>query len=274
MIRKRRWPDLLLPLAVPVLAAGFMSLLLVLAVPVAHTTRIPHAAIPHSEIAKISLPNDGMRAGRAVVEADPFAGDRKAPPRRSLTAANGRQAAIGGRMPAAANRLALVGLLTDPSGPIVVLRNETSGETALLRKGETFHGLKVTAVDGLSVRLEGTDGKAVMLTLSFRKADNTGPTPLPRTVPHTQPRARRPHPVTGGGSTRRTARPATTGAAAPRRDGFGGPKPARRFRARKENVRTWQRKLEDYGIAGDSHRPVPPADTRTSPGGDEPNPSR
>ncbi len=274
MIRKRRWPDLLLPLAVPVLAGGFMSLLLVLAVPVERTPRVPYAVPPQPAITEISLPEHIVRAGRAVVEADPFAGDRKAPPRRGLTAANGRQAAIGGRMPAAANRLALVGLLTDPSGPIVVLRNETSGETALLRKGETFHGLKVTAVDGLSVRLEGTDGKAVMLTLSFRKGDGTGTTVMPRTVPRTQPRARRPHPVTGGRSTRRTVRPATAGAAAPRRDGFGGPKPARRFRARKENVRTWQRKLEDYGIADDRHRRIPPADEQVPPSGKEPNPSR
>ena len=220
------------------------------------------------------MPEQVLRAGKAVVEADPFAGDRKAPPRRSRTATVGRQAAIGGRLPAPASRLALVGLLTDPTGPIAVLRDKTSGETALLRKGEAFHDLRLTAVDDLSVRLEGTGGKVVTLTLSFRKADNAGAAPTPRAVPRAQPRPRRPHPVTGGGRAARSVRP-TTGAGTPaaRRGGFGGPKPARRFRARKEDVRTWQRKLEDYGIVDDSHHRVPPADETPSPGGDERTPS-
>ncbi len=277
MIRKRRWPDLLLPLAAPVLAAGLVSLLLVLSVPVEHATRARHALIPRPETGKIALPEHVLRAGRAVVEADPFAGDRKAPPRRSRTATTGRQAAIGGRMPATASRLALVGLLTDSTGPIAVLRDETSGETALLRKGEAFHGLRLTAVNDLSVRLEGTTGKIVTLTLSFRKTGSTGTASMPRAVPRARPRSRRPHPVTGEARAARTARPASAaGMTAPRRDRFGGPKPARRFRARKEDVRTWQRKIEDYGVAGDSRHSIPPADGRTSPspGGDEPNPSR
>ena len=259
MIRKRRWPDLLLPFAVPVLAAGIVSLLLVLAVPVRHAGRTPHATVPQPAISDITIPESLLTAGKAVVAADPFAGDRKAPPRRSRTAASGRPAAIGGRMPATASRLALVGLLTDPAGPIAVLRDETSGETALLRTGEAFHGLRLRAVDDLSVRLEGPGGKVVTLTLSFRKAAGSRASgATPRAVPRARSRPRRPHPVTGGARAGRRVAPATVATPTARRDGFGRPKPARRFRARRADVRTWQRKLEDYGVTGNPHRAAPP----------------
>ncbi len=274
MIRKRRWPDLLLPFAVPVLATGLVSLLLVLAIPVERTSRTPHATVPQPAISDITIPESMMTAGKTVVAADPFAGDRKAPPRRSRTAAGGRQAAIGGRIPAAASRLALVGLLADPTGPIAVLRDETSGETALLRKGEAFHGLRLTAADDLSVRLEGTDGKVVTLTLSFRKAGDTGTGSTPRAIPRARSRPRRPHPVTGGTRTGRTAFPATAETGAPGRDRVGRPKPARRFRARRADVRTWQRKLEDYGVTGNPHRTAPPAAEHLHSAQEDPNPSR
>ncbi|RMF66796.1 MAG: hypothetical protein D6740_12640 [Alphaproteobacteria bacterium] len=274
MIRKRQWPNLLLPMAIPVFAGGLVSMLLVLAVPVTRPSHTPHATVFHPEIGQITLPDPSPEIGSAVIEADPFAGDRKAPPRRTRTAAAGRQAAIGTGTPPAAGRLALVGLLTDPSGPIAVLRDRTSGETALLRKGESFHGLRLTKVEDLSVQLEGAGGKALTLTLSFRKTQSSMTAPAPRTVPRAQLRPRRPHPVTGTGQGARTVSPAATvGAPAPRRGGFGRPKPARRFQARSRDVRTWQRKLEDYGIAGDSRRPVPPQEEGTAAPKDPSDPS-
>ena len=249
MIRRRLWPALLLPAAVPVAGAGGIALLLVLLAPAPRpgTPGGPGLVLP--EVA-VEVALDMPRAD-AVIAADPFAGDRKAPPRRSRGEGPGHPGAIGARPAAAAVRLALVGVIETAQGVLAMLRDQTTGETAVVRPGESFHGFTLEQAAGTTARLKSPSGGELALTLSFREgnASHAGAFAAP---PPTAP-LRRPAPPASRAVIPDAVEPDAAAGPAMR----GAPRPARRFRARTRDVRSWQQKLEDYGIAGSSTHPPP-----------------
>lgn len=249
MIRRRLWPALLLPAAIPVAVAGFVAVLLLLLVPAPQPSATDGAglALPDAAVA-VTL---DMPRAEAVIAADPFAGDRKAPPRRSRSEGPGRPGAIGARPSAGSVRLALVGVIETAQGPLAMLRDQTTGETAVVRVGESFHGFTLEQAAGTAARLKTPSGEELVLALSFREASAEGRGNWPASSAATP--LRRPVRRPSQADIVDEVEPDTMAGPAMR----GAPRPARRFRARARDVRSWQQKLEDYGIAGSSTRPAP-----------------
>ncbi len=192
----------------------------------------------------------------AVVERDLFAGDRHAPPRRDRGGASSPRL---GRPAPKAGDLVLVGVVEDRAGErrALIADRRRAGVTRVLARGDRVGGYEVVAVSPLEVTLRQA-GREVRLRLGFRSDGGGGGGAGAGAAGGVG---------TGGGvASRFRLRP---GMKVPpsrsdprllyqpvRRDATGRPTPAAHQRGLKRRVRQWQRKLEDYGVAGGAAGPA------------------